>query len=85
MINLTTVRRALADAQELIEGLDGRELDETDAIASQSRGTARKERAQMSQDLQLLATRLELAASLVRVEYWYARGCDDPVRPDRDD
>jgi hypothetical protein len=85
MINLTTVRRVLNDAQVLIEGLDGRELDETDAVTSQSRGIERKKRAQMSQDLQMLATRLELAASLVRVEYWHARGADDPVCPERHD
>lgn len=85
MINLTTVRRVLSDAQELIDDLDGRELDETHAITSQSRGVERKKRAQMSQDLQLLATRLELAASLTRVEYWHARGCGDPVQPDRKD
>lgn len=83
MINLTTARRVLADAQVLIEALDGHHLDETDAVTSQSRGVDRKKRAQMSQDLQLLATRLELAASLVRVEYWHARGADDPVRPER--
>jgi len=85
MINLTAVRRSLADAAHLIEELDGRELDESTAVVSQSKGNARKERAQMSQDLQLLATRLELAASLVRVEYWHARGEGDPTRPDRKD
>lgn len=85
MINLSAARRALTDAQDLIERLDGRELDETTAIVSQSRGAARKERAQMSQDLQLLATRLELAAQLARVEYWYARGEHDPLNPERED
>lgn len=80
---MSAVRRALEDAIDLIAQLDGNELDETTAIASQSRGQARRERAQMSQDLQLLATRLELAASLVRVEYWHARGERDPVNPDR--
>lgn len=85
MINLKAARRAIDDAVQLIEDLDGRELDETHAITSQSRGALRKEKAQMSQDLQLIATRLELAASLVRVEYWHARGEGDPTRPDRRD
>jgi hypothetical protein len=85
MINLTTARRAIDDAVTLIAELDGQELDETHAITSQSRGALRKRKAEMSQDLQLAATRLELAASLVRVEYWHARGEGDPTRPDRND
>lgn len=85
MIDLNPVRRVLDDVQNLIDNLDGQELDETNAIVSQSRGEVRKHRAQLSQDLQLLATRLELAASLARIEYWYARGEKDPTRPDRDD
>lgn len=85
MIDLTNVRRVLSDAADIINSLDGQELDERDAIPSQSRGIERRKRAQRSQDLQLLATRLELAASLVRVEYWHARGCSDPLRSNRTD
>jgi hypothetical protein len=85
MIDLSNVVSCLREADALVQNLHGRELDETDAITSQSRGTERKRRAQMSQDLQLLATRLELAASLVRVEYWHARGETDPLRPERRD
>ena len=85
MIDLTTVRACLSDARDLIERLDGKELDETEAVTSQSRGDLRRLKAQRSQDLQLLATRLELAAGLVRVEYWYARGESDPTRPHRED
>lgn len=85
MINLTTVRSVLREVNELVDDLDGRDLDETDAVTSQSRGEARKIKAQRSQDLQLLASRLDLAADLVRVEYWHARGESDPTRPDRKD
>ena len=37
----------------------------------------------MSQTLNLMGDRLELAASLVRIEYWVARGHADPtaIRP----
>lgn len=83
MIDLTRVRACLKDADRLVTTLDGQSLDETDALTSQSKGAARVRKAEMSQDLQLLATRLELAAALVRVEYWYARGEDDPLTPGR--
>lgn len=85
MINLHIVRRVLDHASEMVDSLDGLPLDESDAITSQSKGEARRIRAQRSQDLQLLATRLELAAALVRNEYWFARGEIDPLNPDRED
>lgn len=84
MIDFAAVKRTLKEAVELVDTLDHQDLDETAALTSQSKGDARRQRAQMSQDLQLLANRLELAASLVRVEYWFARGESDPLRPDRD-
>lgn len=85
MIDLTRVRSVLKEAQTLIDDLDGLDFDDTEAVTSQSKGHARQVRAQRSQDLQLLATRFELAASLVRVEFWYARGENDPLNPERDD
>ena len=85
MINLDNAARAVREAQRLLDELHGLDLDESDAVTSQSRGETRKIKAQRSQDLQLLANRLELAAALVRVEYWYARGETDPCRPDRRD
>lgn len=85
MINLSLVRNVVDDVVDLITTLDGIELDESDAVTSQSKGEARRIRAQRSQDLQLLASRLELAAQLVRVEYWYARGERDPINPERED
>ncbi|WP_234410897.1 hypothetical protein [Nocardioides terrigena] len=82
MIDLTRVRTIMAEAASLVEGLDGQDLDESDAVTSQSKSRTRQERAQTSQDLQLLATRFELAAALVRVEYWSARGKQDPLGRD---
>lgn len=83
MINLTRVRDVLAEIEELVDDLDGIDLDETKAVESQTKGKARQERARRSQELQLLGNRLELAASLVRIEYWHARGEQDPLDPAR--
>lgn len=79
MIDFTRLKAVLEEADSLIEDLDGVDLDETKALTSQSSGDARRERAQLSQNLQLLASRLELAAQLVRVEYWSARGEENPL------
>lgn len=83
MIDLEKTLIVLQECGELAAELNGQELDETDAVTAQSKGDLRRQRAQMSQDLQLLATRLELAAGLVRVEYWFARGERDPLRANR--
>lgn len=85
MINLSTVKALLGDVQTLVDGLDGVDLNEEDALTSQSKGRARQERARKSQDLNLLAHRLRLAAELVQNEYWYARGEGDPLQPRRRD
>lgn len=85
MINLTQTRDVMTEALELVDELHGIDLDDSDAVTSQSKGQQRQLRAQRSQELQLLASRLELAAQLVRVEYWYARGESDPLNPDRED
>lgn len=79
VIDLTRVRKVLNEASTLVGRLDGLDLDETNAVASQSKSRSRQERAQASQDLNLLASRLELAAQLVRVEYWAARGEPNPL------
>lgn len=83
MIDLTRVKAVLAEIQDLIDDLHGVDLDDSSALVSQSKGKARQERAQRSQDLQLLATRFELAAALTRTEYWFARGERDPLDPQR--
>lgn len=79
MIDMSRVRAVLNEVDDLIDDLDGFDLDETDAVTNQSKGDARRLKAQKSQDLQLLANRLELAAALVRIEYWAARGASDPL------
>lgn len=85
MIDLSRVREVLAEVGDLVEELDGLDLDDSDAVTSQSKGARRQMKAQRSRELQLLAGRLELAASLVWVEYWYARGEADPLHPERED
>lgn len=82
-IDLSRVVSTLTDVDALIDALDGKELDETEAIGNQSKGAARQERARTSQDLSLLADRLDAAAALVRLEYWSARGKGDPTRIER--
>lgn len=79
MINLSRVKAILAEAEAIVSELDGTELDETNAVASQTKSKAREVRARKSQDLNLLADRLQLAAQLVRTEYWFARGESDPI------
>lgn len=83
MIDLSRVKAVLREVQTLISDLDGLSLDDSEAVTSQSKGVARQERARRSQELQLLATRLELAAALTRTEYWFARGEMDPFDPER--
>ena len=83
VIDLERLRNVLTEVNVMVEDLDGVALDDTAAITSQSKSKAREVKARRSQDLQLLASRLELAAHLVRVEYWYARGEADPLNPER--
>ena len=79
MIDLGRVTKILHEAEELIEELHGSPLDERAAVESSTAGEERKRRARQSQALNLLSDRLELAAALVRVEYWQARGYEDPT------
>lgn len=83
MIDLTKVKTVLSEVQDLIEALHGVDLDEGRAVEDNSKGKARQERAKKSQELNLLSDRLMLASSLVRSEYWYARGEIDPLNPSR--
>jgi hypothetical protein len=86
VIRLSDVRRILdGEVREILTELDGVDLDDTSAIASQTKTKAREARAEMSKSLLLLADRLDLCASLVRREYWFARGEIDPLNPDRED
>jgi hypothetical protein len=83
MIDMGPTKRVLQEALDMIEKLQGQDLDEQRAVEDQSTGERRRQRARLSQNLQFVATRLELAAALVRVEYWHARGKTDPLRPER--
>lgn len=86
MINLDRVRKMLdGEIVDLVDELDGFDLDETGAIESQTKSRQRTLKAEKSRELLLLADRLELAANLVRNEYWVARGEGDPLLPDRSD
>ena len=82
---MTQAQAVLDECRDLVTSLHGQDLDESNAIDSQSKGEARKRKAELSQDLNFLATRLELAAALVRIEYWWARGEADPTNPGRTD
>lgn len=84
MIDLKAVKSVVAEIESLIDTLDGQDLDETTAVAEQSKGKARQERAKMSQELNLLADRLMMASTLVRNEYWFARGEIDPLNRERE-
>jgi len=84
VIDLSRVQLILEEVNRLVEDLHGQELDERAAVEAQSAGEARRQRARASQSLNLLSDRLGLAAQMVRVEYWSARGHGDPtdgVRP----
>lgn len=79
MIDLTVIRKAIDDAKELAEDLDGLDLDDSDAIStsnskSRSKAEARAEKAQASKDLLLLADRLGAASYLCRDAYWKFKG-----------
>lgn len=84
MIDLGHVKGILAEAEALVAELHGVELNEERAVEDQTKNRTRIERARLSQDLNLLAGRLDLAAELVRNEYWFARGEDDPLNPERE-
>ncbi len=80
MIDLEKVKRMLeGEIVDLIDGLHGVDLDDVGAIESQTKSKIRTFRAEKSKELLLLADRLELCANLVRNEYWYAKGEEDPL------
>lgn len=83
MIDFELVRQTLNECSRLVEELDGLDHDDSRAHLESSHTNARKERARRSQQMQFLANRLELAASLVRNEYWVARGERDALDIDR--
>lgn len=83
MIRLTAARAALDDVAVLIAEVDGVQLQ--DWPDQEGDRHARKEKAQLTRKLLLIADRLDLAAQLVRAEYWFAKGEPDILQPERDD
>lgn len=79
MIDLTRARHVLSSAKELLDDLDGVDLDDSNAIYAQGQSNIRQERAQASKDLLQLADQLDLAGQLVRNAYWSFRGEPDPL------
>ena len=76
-INLSKVNSVLDECDRLAAELDGQTLDER--LGAQDKAAAREARITRSRDLQQLAHLLELAATLVRNEYWHARGGKDMI------
>lgn len=77
MIDLTAARRAMDDAQELLDDLDGLEISDERAITQSPKTKLREERARASKDLLLLVSRLKMAASLTENAYWIFKGEPD--------
>lgn len=67
-VDLRGVRAVVGEIQDLIDDLDGVDLDERTAIGEQSGGQARKQRARLSQNLNLLSDRFGYAEQLVRIQ-----------------
>lgn len=78
MIDLTQTRTIINDAWEILEDLDGLDLDDGDGIVENRNNSAAKqariERAQTSRDLLMLADRLAAAEATVRQTYWKFKG-----------
>lgn len=92
MIDLRKVREVLKDCDDIVESLHGVDHDDPAVDTEQLSGSRRRAtaedraaKAERSKSMLLLKDRLELAASLVAIEYWYARGEIDPLDPERED
>ena len=77
-INLNKTRDVVEECLGALDDLNGRRHDDPDDCGTRSE---RHERAATSRQLHFLATRLELAAALVRSEYWTAKGFPDHINP----
>lgn len=78
-IDLSRVKSVLTEVDALVQELDGVASSDAKSWAQQGGGDRRREQAKRSQELQLLASRLELAAQLVRNEFWVYKGEVDPL------
>lgn len=83
-INVTHALGLLDDVMNRLEDLNGRSHHDPDPTQRISKNDAR-EKARVASELQLISSRLELTAALVRNEYWHARGEADPLNPGRKD
>lgn len=77
MIRLDMVIDLIEASDTIIDALNGQPLDERLQGAECREDKA--VRIERSRQLQELANHLELAAALVRHEYWVARGAIDPI------
>jgi hypothetical protein len=77
-IDLSIVKAVIDDCELLITDLDGQNLDDR-FNHNTDKAEAREHKVRLSRDLQRLAHQLELAATLVRNEYWHARGGPDHI------
>lgn len=75
MINLDTVSEVLVVAEDEIQRLHGIDLDDGDSI-----GNRKQWAAEVTRDLLALADSLDLAAALVRNQYWQAKGYPTVVK-----
>ncbi|GAB3863561.1 hypothetical protein GCM10028801_31480 [Nocardioides maradonensis] len=79
MIDLSRVKSALVDVEALVKSLDGLAHEDRNAVSNKPPGKVREQNARINQELLLLSARLQLAAQLVEIEYWHARGEADPL------
>jgi len=77
-IDLSIVSNLMDDCVALVAELDRQDLDERYSHNT-DRAELRERKVRTSRDLQRLAHQLELAATLVRNEYWHARGGPDYI------
>lgn len=78
MLNLATVKQVLEDSTGMVNDLHGMDLEDLDAHEHKRRKVA-----EVTRDLLQLADQLVLASSLVRNEYWFAKGYRDSLDLER--
>lgn len=76
-INLGPVLKLLDRVTDVVEKVDGTNLDDSDSVQQQGVRNARQERALATRQLLALADQLEMASALIRNEYWKTKGFDD--------
>lgn len=71
LIDLTDVSKMLEQAQTLVQGLDGLEVNDY------VNGVKKAELAALTRDLLVAADSLTLASGLIRNQYWMTKGYED--------